>query len=284
MSGKKDPGEGFGSSRDVGGSFAPVRGRPRAANNKPEGIASLDVALNILRAISDSDRPISLSDISRITGEKPNKLHRYLVSFRERGFLLQNEESGHYDLGPAAYRLGMAALRRYDPMADVTEAITRIRNVTGNQTNLYVWTPMGPTLIASEQGVHSFPLTIRLGSALSLLTSATGRVFLAWMPREKVQERLDEEEDMIVGEGGALDMAEVERELVEIRRCEIYWSNRAIVSSSAALMPLFDEKNELVCCITSIMPRGVKREEIRSSVEAALLSARDRLAFNGPPK
>ncbi|WP_453962234.1 IclR family transcriptional regulator [Amorphus suaedae] len=264
-------------------SLAPVRGRPRATRSEPEGIVALEVGLDILRAVYEGGGSVSLSDLSRISGEKPNKLHRYLVSLRERGYLVQSEETGHYDLGPESHRLGMAALRRYDPIIGVRNALANIRNATGNQIHLYVWTPVGPTLVASEQGTHYFPFTVKLGSALPLLSSATGRVFLAFMPRAKCERLLREEIRVNEVEGIKIDMEAIEAELATIRASEIYWSTQAIVSSTAAMMPLFDESGELACCVTSIIPRGIRRPEVEQAVTKAFLSARERLPLHGPP-
>lgn len=264
-------------------SLAPVRGRPRATRREPEGIVALEAGLDILKVVYDAGSSVSLSDLSRMTGEKPNKLHRYLVSLRQRGYLVQSEETGHYDLGPEARRLGMAALRRYDPIVGVRDAIVNIRNATGNQTHLYVWTPVGPTLVASEQGTHSFPFTVKLGSALPLVASATGRVFLAWMPREKCEHMLAEELHIHAAEGNDVDMNALEDELAAIRSTDIHWSTQAIVAATVAIMPLFDENGELVCCVTSVIPRGMRRSDAEGSVTAAFRRARDGLPLVGPP-
>lgn len=264
-------------------SLAPVRGRPRATRSEPEGIVALEVGLDILRLVYEGGGAVSLSDLSRISGEKPNKLHRYLVSLRQRGYLVQSEETGHYDLGPEARRLGMAALRRYDPIDGVRDALLNIRNATGNQTHLYVWTAVGPTLVASEQGTHYFPFTVKLGSALPLIASATGRVFLAWMPREKCEHMLTEELRVNVVEGTPIDMDRIEAELSAIRATDIHWSMQAIVSGTVAIMPLFDESGELACCVTSVIPRGMRRPDVENAVTKAFLSARERLPLKGPP-
>jgi DNA-binding IclR family transcriptional regulator len=258
-------------------SLAPVRGRPRASDDNPSGIAALDVGLEILRVISEHHGAIGLSDLSRLTGEKPNRLHRYLVSFRERGFLSQAENSGLYDLGPQAYALGLSALRRYDPIRGVREATVAIRNATGNQTNLYVWTPRGPTLIASEQGIHYFPVMIRPGTALPLADSITGLVFLAWTSRDKTQALFDEEVSMAARDGISIDVAGIEAQLKEIRKTDVYWSNRAIISHNGAVMPLFDDSGEVACCVTTVIPRGMRDAQTQEATEKAFKNAVENL-------
>lgn len=269
---------------DTHPSLAPVRGRPRATRSEPEGIVALEVGLDILKAVYEGGGSISLSELSRVSGEKPNKLHRYLVSLRQRGYLVQSEETGHYDLGPEARQLGMAALRRYDPIDGVRDALATIRNATGNQTHLYVWTAVGPTLVASEQGTHYFPFTVKLGSALPLIASATGRVFLAWMPREKCEHMLAEELRVNVAEGTDIDLDRLEVDLAGIRTTDIHWSMQAIVSGTVAIMPLFDDSDELACCVTSVIPRGMRRPDVEALVSGTFRAARDRLSLKGPPR
>jgi DNA-binding IclR family transcriptional regulator len=260
----------------------PARGRPRREGKEPEGIVAVDAALRILKTIYDSRGPMSATELSHLTGEKPNRLHRYLVSFCRHGIVRQNLESGYYDLGPEAFTLGMSALRRYDPISGAQEAIARISAATGFPVNLFVWTPMGPTLVASEQGAHNLPITIRLGTVLPLCASATGLVFLAWRGADQCRTQIEAETRIAVAEGTLIDFDDIERELGVIRGSDIYWSNRAIMPGSVAVMPLFAADGELECCITVLVPRGRMSDDIRSATEQALVMAKRMLPLSGP--
>lgn len=71
------------------------------------GVAAVDRALAILRAISTQAAPITLADLARATGYYKSTLLRLLVSL-ERASLVVRRSNGSYTVGPFAHELGRA--------------------------------------------------------------------------------------------------------------------------------------------------------------------------------
>lgn len=256
----------------------PSRGRPRSTGKEPERIAALDTALELTKIIARHEGKLSLSDLCRLSGEQPNKLHRYLASLKYHGFLIQSAETGLYDIGPQAHALGLAALRRYDPLSGVRAAVSEIANGSGYLTNLYVWTSLGPTLVMTEPGIHPLPVALKLGTALPLSQSATGVVFLAYMPEEATRGVLARELEMAAHDGVEVQLDRLNAEVEKARTSDVYWSVNAVITGTAAVLPLLNERGQLACAITTIMPRGSANPETKEALQRALLDIRDRTA------
>jgi DNA-binding IclR family transcriptional regulator len=239
----------------------PVRGRPRSAGRPPVGIRAVDIGLEIVNCIVASGAGLSLSALSRETGVKPSKLHRYLVSLTRHGLLMQAPVTGLYDLGPHARRIGVAALNRFDEMTHVHQVVSAFVAQTGHAIAVYVWTDLGPTLIRMEIGTQSFPVLLRVGSALPLCTSATGRVFLAYMP-ETVTRGLVEREHAVAAAGGHALRA-FDEELRNIKSDLIYVTNEAIFPGIVVVGPILDTRGDLFCTLTAIAPRDSTSEQRR---------------------
>jgi DNA-binding IclR family transcriptional regulator len=156
----------------------------------PGGIQALDAALLVLRALRSFDGPATLSDISREVGMPPSKVHRYLASFIHAGLAVQKERSGRYDLGPEAAKLGVAAISRNNFVVRAAEELEDLTETTGQAALLAVWSSGGPTVVRMERGPSLTTTAIGLGSTFPLLDSATGRIFLAYLPRPQVTLRL----------------------------------------------------------------------------------------------
>ena len=100
--------------------------------------------------------------------------------------MVQDAASSRYDLGPAALRLGLAALSRLDAVALARGAAARLCAATGHTTGVAVWGNAGPTIVHWEAARQPIAARLRLGDVMPLLHSATGRCFAAWLPAEQV--------------------------------------------------------------------------------------------------
>lgn len=146
------------------------------------GIQSLDSALRLLLAMSRMSGPASLTDLARQCSMPVSKAHRYLASFLHAGLVRQNGRSGKYDLGPASAEIGLAALARHDFVNRTADELPALAMETGLTALLAVWGNAGPTIVRWERAASLVVASLGLGTTLPLLTSATGRVFLAHLP------------------------------------------------------------------------------------------------------
>ena len=167
----------------------------------PGGIQALDAALSVLRVLRSFDGPATLSDIAREAGMPPSKVHRYLASFIHAGLAVQRERSGRYDLGPEAAELGVAAISRNNFVLRAAEGLEELAEATGQAALLAVWSNSGPTVVRLERGPNLTTTSIGLGSVFPLLHSATGRVFLSYLPQPQLKPRLELELERAVAAG-----------------------------------------------------------------------------------
>jgi DNA-binding IclR family transcriptional regulator len=148
------------------------------------GIQSVEVGFELLKALADAPGALMLRDLAAGAGMSAAKAHRYLVSFQRMGLVMQDAVSTRYDLGPAALRLGLASLARIDAVKLARERIPALLAETGHTLAIAVWGNQGPTMVHWAEAPQSVPVTLRLGDVMPLLTSATGRCFAAFMPRD----------------------------------------------------------------------------------------------------
>lgn len=151
------------------------------------GLKSLDTALGVLAFMARQDGPLTLSDIARGCGMPPSKVHRYLASFVTARLVRQEGRSGRYDLGPEALQLGLAAIGRHDFVNSSADGLPDLAAQTGMTALLAVWANDGATVVRWQRGLSPTVTSIGLGTTLPLLTSATGRIFLAYAPQAAIR-------------------------------------------------------------------------------------------------
>lgn len=167
--------------------------KQKAGTGQSGGIQSLDTALRLLMEMAARSGPVSLSDLARDCAMPPSKVHRYLASFHNAGLVVQAGRSGKYDLGPAAVSLGLSAIGRLEFVNRASDAIPDLRLETGLTVLLSVWGNSGATVIRWERAESPTVTSMGLGTTLPLLSSASGRAFLAWAPRAPLKATLETE-------------------------------------------------------------------------------------------
>lgn len=186
-----------------------------AKSDKTRGrrVQSVEVGAALLLALAETRRAVTLSELAASVDMAPAKAHRYLASFIGCG-LVDHRHNGRYDLGPAAVRMGLSACARVDLVGRTSDMLADLVAGMNAIALLSIWGPHGPTVIRIER---NGPLTggvLGLGITMALLDTATGNVFLSWLPRATTQTLLDEE----CAQRGGQDAAEPEAIIAATRR------------------------------------------------------------------
>lgn len=159
------------------------------------GIQSLDAALKMLMTMARMEGAVGLSELARACAMPASKTHRYLASFIHAGLVRQNGRSGTYDLAAGAVELGLAAMQRHDFVNAVADDLPALTEATGLTGLLCVWGNSGPTVVRWQRAASLVVTSLGLGTTLPLLTSATGRVCLAYLPERVTSGLLEKELD-----------------------------------------------------------------------------------------
>jgi DNA-binding IclR family transcriptional regulator len=158
---------------------------PIAGVKKRAGIQSVEIGMRVLDTLASMNGPRPLAAIVKGCGLSPSQTHRYLASLTQAGMVKQ-DSNGDYDLGPAALTLGLNALARMDIFRIADEKLGRFSASSGATVQVAALGPAGPTVVRWHAGRPPIVTSLTLGSALSILHSATGQVFLAFRPEQEL--------------------------------------------------------------------------------------------------
>lgn len=245
-------------------------------NKKKRGIQSINVGFSILNALSKSQIPLPLKEISEKIGLSPSKIHSYLVSFQEEEIVQQNRETGFYSLGPACLKLGLSYLDQFDLTELCKPYMRQLANDLGHTIFLGVWGNMGPTIIYRLDGAYSETLfDLRIGSVLPVLTSAIGKNFAAHLPKNAVMPMILEE---IKQHKGELDLenniTKTEDMLQLIKKDGMSQGRAEMLSDLTAIsVPIFDYSNSMIAGLTIMGKIGGLDDRINGSAAKMLKQA-----------
>jgi DNA-binding IclR family transcriptional regulator len=238
------------------------------------GIQSIEVGGRLLAALAAQAQPMMLRDLAAAAGMPPAKAHPYLVSFGRIGLVDQDGATGRYTLGKLALQLGLAALQALEPVRLASSAIAELNARIHHTVALAVWGSHGATIVRIEASSYPIHVNLRVGTVMSLVFTATGRVFAAWLPPALTAPMIRAELARS-GSGPASDAPprrdEVDAALADVRRRGLARAvGHPVPGVNAFSAPVFDHTGALALVLTTLGPAGTFDASWTSPMAAAL--------------
>jgi DNA-binding IclR family transcriptional regulator len=253
--------------------------RGRKKERSPQRrILSIGVGFRIIRFFVEAEGYRTLKDIAAATGMPPGKAHLYLASFVREGMIHQDPATGCYGLGPYAIQIGLAAIRRNDVIALSQSVVAGLRDATRCAAYVSVWGETGPVIAYRQDGYQQGSMTIRVGYVLPLLYSATGRVFLSYLPRDLTRPLLRPSAQNRPAASARLDAkatAQLVRETVARVRANGYATSESQINAGFFAMsaPVLNHAGEIAAALTIIGPSQYLKQAKRAEALHLLTDA-----------
>ena len=230
-----------------------------AERSRRQGVQAIGTGMAVLKGLARLGGIASLTRLAAHIDENPAKVHRYLVSLIEEGMVAQDPRSQQYRLGLEAVLIGVAAMRQADPVRVAESSLIRLRDTLDVTCFIAVMGNKGPTIVRFEEPGLPVTVNVRVGSVLSMLWSATGRVFLGLLGEARVRAMAEEELALLSAEARSqLDP----REPIDTLRDEVAASGCAVVVDtnlkgiSAVAAPVYDYAGHLCAVLTALGATG----------------------------
>ncbi|QQK04471.1 helix-turn-helix domain-containing protein [Burkholderia anthina] len=242
------------------------------------GINALDSTGELLLALVSAGRALPLRDLAAAAGMPAAKAFPHLVSLQKIG-LLSRDDAGCFGGGPLAQALGLIAMQRVSPTRDAEAEIVALAGVTDMSVAAATLGPLGPTVIRLEESARPQHVSLQVGTVMSLVNTAIGRIFAAGMSDDVLAGLLADEPVRLAGGAAQVDDAFRAR-LAAIRADELDFAFDAPVPGIGTIAaPVFDHTGSIRLVIAIIgssrgFPRGPD-----SALAHTLLAATRRLSW-----
>ncbi|WP_321950111.1 IclR family transcriptional regulator [Burkholderia cenocepacia] len=243
------------------------------------GINALDSTGELLLALVSAGRALPLRDLATAAGMPAAKAFPHLVSLQKIG-LLSRDDAGCFDGGPLAQALGLIAMQRVSPTRDAEAEIVALAGATDMSVAAATLGPLGPTVIRLEESARPQHVSLQVGTVMSLVNTAIGRIFASGMSDDVLADLLANESVRLAGAHAAPDDAAFRARLAAIRADELDFAFDAPVPGIGTIAaPVFDHTGSIRLVIAIIgssrgFPRGPD-----SALAQALRAATRRLSW-----
>lgn len=253
------------------------------ATGKPQrGIQALDASAQLIGALLRAGSPLALSELARGAGMVPAKAFPHLVSLVRAG-VLERDADGRFLPGPLALQLGLIALQRLSPVREAEPEVRGLAVDTGLSVAMAVLGPLGPTVVRLEESARPQHVSLRVGTVLSLVNTAIGRVFAAHLPEDVLGGMLPQEAVRMAG-APAKDIAASKTayagRLARIRAQGIDDARDMPVPGIHTLaVPVFDHTGTVVLVLAAMGTAGSFDSGHDGNVARRLAAAAQRLSW-----
>jgi DNA-binding IclR family transcriptional regulator len=235
---------------------------PAPSNDGRRSIQSIETGFPILSALVDAGVPLNLRDLAARAGMTSAKAHPYLVSFTRVGLVHQDAATGQYELGPFALQMGLVSLQRLDPVRIALPLVNQLASQIGHTLAIAVLGSHGPTMIHITQASYPVHVNMRTGTVMSMLHTATGHVFAAWLAPKIAEHYIQREagdRSVVTSIGSLHPHPDALQELLsEIKRTGIAKAlGNPLPGIDALSVPVFDHSGNVALALTSLGPSSL---------------------------
>ncbi|MBP6506494.1 MAG: IclR family transcriptional regulator [Opitutaceae bacterium] len=166
------------------------KSRPAAASPSADGeryvIPNLRNACRILKVLGRHPDGLKAADLARDLKIPVTTTLRIMTTLCLEGFA--RKVDGRFELGPVLIQLGNAALAGTEIRDLALPLLQKLTGVTDETSHLAIPCDDRALIVAVQDSPHPLRAASRPGFLAELHCSSTGKVFLAWLHRQRIAE------------------------------------------------------------------------------------------------
>lgn len=164
------------------------RGRPKGMKppQSPSTIQALDRALRVLEALAAREG-VTLTELAAHLAESPATMHRVLATLENRGYVESNPESQSWFVGPEAFRLGSAFLRRTNVVERSRPVMRDLMSDTRETSNLGIESDGHVVFVSQIETHQSIRAFFPPGTRSPLHASGIGKALLSTYDNSRLE-------------------------------------------------------------------------------------------------
>lgn len=157
-------------------------GRPK----KRTRLSSVANSLRLIRAFSEDQYEIGISDLAKRLGLAKSTVHRLASTLLDQGMLEQNAGDGKYRLGLALFELGTLVRRKMDFTMEARPFLRTLMEKTGETVHLAILDHDSVLYIITHESKRALRMGSKVGTRAPVHSTAVGKVLLAFQPGEAI--------------------------------------------------------------------------------------------------
>ncbi len=189
---------------------------PARKGHKPYSIAALRASLSVLDQFGQRES-WGLSDLTQEVGQSKTRVFRILNTFEECGYLVRDQGSGSYRIGPRLSALSAGSVKFEQLRWRAIPPLQTLAEATGETVHVGILYGAQVVTVQLVEGRHEIRMHSSVGKRSPAHASSLGKVLLAYFPEPEIDEFLRTADLKAMTHNTVTDPAQLKRQLLEIR-------------------------------------------------------------------
>jgi DNA-binding IclR family transcriptional regulator len=231
---------------------------------------ALDKGLDILELLCRTETPVSQKEIAQSLGRSVGEIYRMLTCLVRRDYVALFEDT--YSITPKLFQLAHSNPPTHRLLVEARPIMNALSRDLDQACHLTVWGDGSQVVIAKLDVPSGMGFSVRLGSDLDVIVSASGRVLLAFQDEAIQESRILE----ALARRPAQKDTGLERKLSQIKERGFESSHSAQVRGLYAVsFPIYDAQGHALAALTVPVAERIDQAGRKSidEVEVALAQA-----------
>jgi IclR family transcriptional regulator, KDG regulon repressor len=156
------------------------------ARMRRERLSSVATSIRLLKAFSEDDDELGISELSRRLGLAKSTVHRLAVTLVSEGLLEQDRDNGKYHLGIALFRLGALVRRRMNVSNEARPYLYELREKVNETVHLAILDGTEIMYVYNLESTQAIRMRSDIGVRKPAYCTAEGQAILAFQPAEVI--------------------------------------------------------------------------------------------------
>jgi IclR family KDG regulon transcriptional repressor len=237
-------------------------------------VKSADRTLQILELISKRQGGLKHIEIAHSLKIPTSSLSGLLATLVTKDHLTFDKENRRYKLGPQVLLLATRYLADLDIIRFAQAIIKEVAMTSDESTSLAIRHGLEAMFVCKQESSHALVPRLGLGERIPLYATAVGKVILAYLPKEELDQYLSSTEIIPLTRFTIAHPQKLLHELKSIRIKGLATSREEQTEGLFAMAaPVFDLTNQVVAGITVTIPKIRFNREKEARIKNILLEA-----------
>ncbi len=160
---------------------------PRNSEDRSGRLSSVTTSARLLKAFSEHQVEIGISDLARRLGVAKSTVHRLAVTLVAEGMLERNPDTGKYRLGIALFRLGSLVRQRMSVSSEARPLLRELREKVNETVHLAVLDGDEIMYVYNLESTQAIRMRSDVGVRKPAYCTAEGQAILAFQPPDVIE-------------------------------------------------------------------------------------------------